>query len=76
MALAWWKRWGLRARGAVAPIAAAGLLAGCAATAPAASPRPGSSHGSVTTLARMSILRSLFNREQGHPRLVLIFSPT
>jgi len=30
----------------------------------------------VIALTKMSALRTLFNRDQGHARLVLIFSPT
>jgi hypothetical protein len=32
--------------------------------------------GRVIALKKMSELRTLFNRDQGHARLVLIFSPT
>lgn len=32
--------------------------------------------GRVIALTKMSVLRNLFNRDQGHARLVLIFSPT
>ena len=39
---------------------------------PAASSRP----GGVIALNAISTLRSLFNRADGHTRLVLIFSPT
>jgi len=30
----------------------------------------------VISLTQIATLRSLFNRDDGHPRLVLIFSPT
>jgi hypothetical protein len=43
-----------------------------AAAAPAATSRP----GGVIALDSISTLRSLFNRADGHTRLVLIFSPT
>jgi hypothetical protein len=78
MASAGRKRRGLRA-GAAALLAAVLLLAGCTPAAPAASAplgQPGSSQNRVIALTSMSTLRSLFNRAQGHPRLVLIFSPT
>jgi len=58
------------------PLAAAsiGLVAtSCTAAAPTAH---GSSHGGVITLNQISTLKKLFNRDNGHPRLVLIFSPT
>jgi hypothetical protein len=58
------------------PLAAAsiGLVAtSCTSAAPAA---PGSSRTGVITLNRISTLKKLFNRDNGHPRLVLIFSPT
>jgi hypothetical protein len=79
MASAGRKHRGLRA-GVVALWAAVLLLAGCtSAAAPAVSAplgQPGSSQNRVIALTSMSTLRSLFNRAQGHPRLVLIFSPT
>ena len=43
-----------------------------AAAGPAATSRP----GGVIALNAISTLRSLFNRADGRPRLVLIFSPT
>jgi hypothetical protein len=43
-----------------------------AAARPAATSRP----GGVVALNAISTLRSLFNRADGHTRLVLIFSPT
>jgi hypothetical protein len=80
MAMAGWTCWGLRARRVAVSLVAAAVLAGCASTATspgsAASARPGTSQGKVILLTRISTLRSLFNREQGHTRLVLIFSPT
>jgi hypothetical protein len=42
-------------------------------TSPGAVPSPG---GSVVSLTNISTLKSLFNRDDGRPRLVLIFSPT
>lgn len=66
----------------VAAVAAALMLAGCASSlspgGPASAPgRSGGSRGStVIALNNISTLRTLFNREAGHPRLILIFSPT
>jgi hypothetical protein len=72
-----------RAAGAAAAV---GLLgASCTAShtpsvpgSPAsASPRAGSAaSSSVLPLNKIAVLRSLFNRTDGHPRLILIFSPT
>jgi len=76
MRVAWCKR--LRSRSAVvAATAAAGLvLASCSPTAPAAGSATASRNGEVISLNQISTLKSLFNRDNGHPRLVLIFSPT
>jgi hypothetical protein len=68
----------------VAAASAAGLaVASCTpGAAPAgqavASPGPGTAarNGGVISLTGISTLKSLFNRDNGHPRLVLIFSPT
>ena len=51
------------------------VLASCAQTAP---PGQGaaSRSGGVISLTEISTLKSVFNRADGHPRLVLIFSPT
>jgi hypothetical protein len=79
--------WRTRLRSRVAVVVTAGvaglMLASCSSAAPAAGPGtasrgPGvSSHsGGVTSLTGIATLRSLFNRDNGHPRLVLIFSPT
>jgi hypothetical protein len=44
---------------------------------PGTSPRAGHESASgVLALHKMSTLRVLFNRADGHPRLVLILSPT
>ena len=51
-------------------------LASCTQTAPPAGPGAASQGGAVISLNQISTLKSLFNRDDGHPRLVLIFSPT
>ena len=59
-------------------MAAAGVslaLASCTQTAPPAGQGAARS-GGVVSLNQISTLKSLFNRDDGHPRLVLIFSPT
>ncbi len=60
-----------------------GLLAASCSSQPAP-PTPGTSapagreaaSGSVLALNEIATLRALFNRADGHPRLVLILSPT
>jgi hypothetical protein len=56
-----------------------GLLAACASSAvarggPAAASN--GSYGGTIALNNISTLKSLFNRDDGHTRLILIFSPT
>jgi len=51
-------------------------LASCTQTPPPAGQGAGARSGSVMSLNQISTLKSLFNRDDGHPRLVLIFSPT
>jgi hypothetical protein len=64
-----------------AAFAAALVVAACTAagpsgvSGPAPSPRPGLHSSQVAALNAMSALRSAFNHDRGHPRLVLIFSP-
>jgi hypothetical protein len=55
-------------------VAAVGILATSCASAAHAGHR--ASQGGVVTLNHISTLKTLFNRANGHPRLVLIFSPT
>jgi hypothetical protein len=65
-----------RAAAAIAAAVAAGIvLAACTATSPAGKPATPHSSG-VVSLTRISTLRSVFNADGGHPRLLLIFSPT
>lgn len=64
-----------RAAALAVAVAASVVLAGCAAASPAG--KPAASHGSgVISLTRISTLRSVFNADDGRPRLLLIFSPT
>ena len=83
-----WARGSRPARAALAGAAAAvsGLLmVACStspvptapgASAPAARSGAAARPGGVISLNAISTLRSLFNRADGHTRLVLIFSPT
>ena len=74
------------AKRAVAWSAAAAItaLAAVGCTIPAALPshgastahQPATASGRVISLTSISTLRALFNRADGHARLVLIFSPT
>lgn len=75
MRIAWRKRLTSRAAVVAAAVAAGSVLASCSPAAPSAGPGASRS-GGVVSLTRISTLRSLFNRDNGHPRLVLIFSPT
>lgn len=76
----WWERWLRRARGAAVAFAVVLLLAACSAQPPArgaaASSRQAGPAGRVVALTGISVLRSVFNHDRGHARLVLILSPT
>ncbi len=76
MRIAWRKRLTSRAAAIAAAVAAGSVLASCSPAAPATGAGTASRGGSVVSLTRISTLKSLFNRDNGHPRLVLIFSPT
>ena len=75
MPIAWRKRLISRAAAVAAAVAAGSVLASCSSAASPAG-AGASRSGSVVSLTRISTLKSLFNRDNGHPRLVLIFSPT
>jgi hypothetical protein len=56
-----------------------GLLASCASSGSArgtAATASKASNGNVITLNKIDRLKSLFNRDDGLTRLILIFSPT
>ena len=63
--------------GRIAAIAScAVLLASCSAAAGGGSPAAAPPRPGVTLVTSLFTLRSAFNRDNGHPRLVLLFSPT
>jgi hypothetical protein len=70
----------VRALVAAAVIAALpGLLASCSSSgvaSGAATPASNATYRKVITLNNIDSLRSMFNRDDGHTRLILIFSPT
>jgi hypothetical protein len=74
--IAWRKRLMSRAATVAAAVAAGSVLVSCSPGASPAGPAGASRNGGVVSMTGISMLRSLFNRDNGHPRLVLIFSPT
>ena len=73
-----WRRW---AKSAAVALAVAAVLPACTRApsstraAPVQPGRPGAG-SRVVALNDIAVLRSLFNRDLGHPRLILILSPT
>jgi hypothetical protein len=75
MGVAWRGRLGSRLARVMAAAVVSVALVSCTRTAPPAGQGAASRSGAVISLNQISTLRSLFNRDDGHPRLVLIFSP-
>jgi hypothetical protein len=53
-----------------------GFLASCASAGMTSGAAAATSSGNVIRLSNIDTLKSLFNRDDGHTRLILIFSPT
>jgi hypothetical protein len=67
-------RAGRQALAIAAAVAMTLLLAACGGPAGVPGASPGRT--GVISLNKISTLKSLFNRDYGHTRLILIFSPT
>ena len=76
MGVAWRGRLGSRLARVMAAAVVSVALVSCTRTAPPAGQGAAARSGGVMSLTEISTLKSLFNRDNGHPRLVLIFSPT
>jgi hypothetical protein len=76
MRVAWRERLRLWPARVIAAAAVSLALASCTQTAPPVGQGGAPRSGEVISLNQISTLKSLFNRDNGHPRLVLIFSPT
>lgn len=76
MRVAWRERLRLWSARVMAAAAMSLVLTSCTQTAPPVGQGAASRSGEVISLNQISTLKSLFNQDNGHPRLVLIFSPT
>jgi hypothetical protein len=76
MRVAWRERLRSWPAGVVAAAVVSLALASCTQAAPPVGQGAASRSGGVISLNEISTLKSVFNRDDGHPRLVLIFSPT
>ena len=72
----WRPAWGMAAAAAAVLALAACTSSLAPATSSGHGHGAGSQSGKVITLTGISTLKTLFNRDSGHPRLILIFSPT
>jgi hypothetical protein len=72
-----WRRLGRRSALAIAATLSTILvLASCTSATSGQGPADAARSARVISLTKISTLKALFNRDVGHPRLLLVFSPT